>query len=338
VSMVDSQLGEHPFLHGNEFANDVIASFVLAYAIVKDLSQLSRLSRVLSAVSARPFLWRSFARNDLSGALIEGSSFAHVLSSYWTDPLKEPRSQGYEVVITGVDKDEALAEVPRLDHPGDLAVTLAMPIEFYGEIRESTVRVAGEVRVMGRAVGDAGSVLSLYGPVDLHARELSIECAAMVARGPIVVDADIVNAPERVSLDVREAQYWWSEALALWYPWSLFPSTLPQSDRDEAIELLERFAQKSRKSEVVVGDDRLPIPDDQTMLWATHLGSTFSRWLGALEKAGVGHLEQRIAAGPRKFTLKFNVSLADLLAAASRPGLDSDADDALRRLRSCLSR
>ena len=312
-------LPEHPFLKDGRFSNDVIASFVVATAImggsdVKDEALLQRLGR-------QPFLWRSIKSAIGQSAMIDGAFLGYVLSSFWSDPLTSDEN----VLIRDVEGGGG-AFVEIVLRGESVSFTATTPLHFFGQMRNVNVETTEPLSLVGIGEG-AARTFSLSGTnrivsnlIDLRASELRLQ------HGRTWVDAVIEPVGGQLELIIRPGvEYGWSDRLASVYPFSNYASTIKREQVapvDELVQILEECEGKTSPgiALTLLADFSVQGNDYLKAVFIKH-GAKFQVVMATLISEGYGQKSPIQAAGPAKIRVKLDVSFHTLaIVARTRDG------------------
>ena len=104
-------------------------------------------SRALDSGCRRPSCARRSVRMEEAPTLIDGRYMGTVLGSYWSDPLVVADNR---VLVRAAPEDEGAVSIfIRGGNGADTMIQAALPVEFYGEIRDCDADVTGEVVCRG---------------------------------------------------------------------------------------------------------------------------------------------------------------------------------------------
>lgn len=220
--MVEQYLQEHPFVRQGQPANGVLGSLILAHAVYHDRLRSADLA-LLGDVSRQPFLWRSLSANlDGQPTLVDGRYVGFILSSFWNDTSRQAGS----VEVRSTVDDSARVFLPLRRHR-TLSIEVTLPLSLYGQARQISIDVDGDLEIHGQAVRNAGSALFVRGPVDILCRALKVEADVIAFEGRVWLEASNVTGRARLSLNLRPgAEVGWGGVIRDTYPWNRFPSTV----------------------------------------------------------------------------------------------------------------
>ena len=328
ADQVQRWLPEHPFLKDHAvFSNDVIASYVLAAAIlhgwlIKDDLLLQKLAR-------QPFLWRSL-KSTLGGeTLIDGAFLGLILSSFWNDPMTVDET----VVIR--DLDDGGGSMVEIALRGEaMSFVATTPLHFYGQMRNVNVETREAITLVGLGDGPArifvlGGKNNVTGSViDLRATELRLR------GGSTWLDAEVVPFSGQFKLVITpDTQYGWSDKLAATYPFSDHPSTITirQAMADKVVNLLSDCAIRAPAGTSIAVFADYTVPEND------YLRGVFSKYdvafcdmISILVDTGFAQTQPIQAAGPPKVRVRLKVPFCDLRNAAR----DGTSD---RELTACIA-
>lgn len=224
-TMVKQYVGDHPFVRQGKPSNAVLGSIVLAHAVSQDLLADTD-TWLLADLSRQPFLWRSL-RSQIKGSpnpLIDGRYLGYVLNSYWNDPIiKSPR-----VVIRSVEENAADVHMPT-EGGQSLLIKVALPLHFYGQLRDCDVEVQGNIKLEGHAASGSSSAFYIHGKTALIGETIEVvaDTLTIVDDGQFWLESAVVQSSPRLNLNQKKsAKVGWGGRVASSYPWNALPSTL----------------------------------------------------------------------------------------------------------------
>lgn len=311
LDQVQRFLPEHPFLKGASFSNDVIASYILAIAImngwkIKDEVLLRRLAR-------QPFIWRSLKSTFISDSIMDGEYLGFILSSFWSDPLTIDES----VVIQ--DAEGGGGSFVEIILRGEATnFTATTPLHFYGQMRNVRIKTAEPVTLIGLGDGSA-RVFSFSGTNNVVGSVMELRATELRFRsGSTWLDAEVTSPLGQFGLVIQDhTDYGWSEKLSSIYPFSLYASVLKKQEEvceDNLMRLLSDCAGRSGSgtSITVFSDYSVAENDYLRGVYARH-GDDFKRLISCLvENDYAQSLPIQASGSAAKVRIKMKLSFAAL--------------------------
>jgi hypothetical protein len=329
-------LPEHPFLKEGRFGNDVIASYVLATAIlngweIRDEALVRHLAR-------QPFLWRSLKASFNNKPILEGEYLGYILSSFWSDPLTIDES----VAVRDLENDSgSYVEIfVREEAAGFTATT---PLHFYSQMRNVSVETSEPLSLVG--VGEGSTrVFSMDGEnrvigsvIDLRATELRLRS------GSTWLDAEISPSSGQFALVIQDgADYGWSEKLSMTYPFSTYVNTINPDDDDNDDELVHLLtdcaARAPAGTSIALFTDYSVAENDYLRGVYTKHGNRFAVLIDTLVEEGFAQTSPIQAAGPPKIRVRLKVPFTMLRDASRTTSQNTELRTLIDRIRERLAR
>jgi hypothetical protein len=334
--IVSQHLPEHPFLQDGKFANSVVESIVLAYAIVSDL--LDSESSIPFDASRQPFLWRSVQRLVDTGeyALIRGQSVGFILNSLWNDELA-----GDMRVSIRPSYDPEIHSAVFQGANGAWSIDFLAPVHFYEQIRDCDVRTSDDAVWRAHLGGQDVASFDIRGNVDcLIEHDLVVDASSVRLDGRLRLQAATVRQPPSLRLSIANgSEVWWGEELASTYPWRTVSATLPPPVPREPADDFERFlracAERLGATPLTLTAAYLPTNDNRVdWINRDYSGERFAAMIRLLADDGWVRSTSTPARGPEpRVVVHFNVSWDQLERVAGDP---SSADPRLASLVSTM--
>jgi len=333
--MIDQHLPEHPFLQQGQLVNAVLASVVLAHAVGEDLLRDVDLVTLREA-SRQPFLWRSVQRlleRDQSEWLA-GYYVGCVLNSLWNDSIVEgvrvsarPSTEDSDVARIVIHESRGVEWSINALHPLELYEQIR-DCDFH--LESSTIWQGHDGKQGFPSFDIRGDVLFLVDS-DLDIRASSVRIDGEVR---VMADSLLQQATMGVALTPK-SKVWWGGQFADTYPWNDYSSTLepPIETREPGeLELLVRrcATQMPRGPSIILQRNYYPT-DDRRMAWVEREFSPqkFAQLIRLMVEHGFARAEPLQASGPDpKVRIHFNITWEGLLRALRSPRPeDSDLAD-----------
>ncbi len=331
ADQVQRWLPEHPFLKDHAvFSNDVIASYVMAAAIlhgwsIKDESLLQRLGR-------QPFLWRSLKSALIAETLIDGQFLGLILSSFWNDPMTIDET----VIIRDLD-DGGGSMVEIALRSEAISFVATTPLHFYGQMRNVSVETREPITLVGLGDGPA-RIFVLAGNNNIAGSVIDLRATELRLRGGSTwLDAEVVPFSGQFKLVISpDTQYGWSDKLAVTYPFSDHPSTITsrEATADKLVHLLSDCAARAPTGTSIALFADYSVPEND------YLRGIFSRYdvafrelISILVETGFAQTQPIQAAGPTKVRVRLKVPFCDLRDAARDGTSDRELSDCIAALR-----
>lgn len=336
--LVQQWLPEHAFLREGAIANPVFASTVLAFSIIEDLLE-ERHSARLAKESRNPFLWRSIERRINADSFIDGKYVGFALHSFWNDPLEVERGNKVEV-RDAASGSSVIVEIPR---PGQSTTKFeaTLPVEFFGLLRTSDIRIQGRAVWRGRSEASGQSSIEVRGePLVFSCNSLEVDADVVrFVEGSSWISAEEHHVPGDIQLKVENsAEVGWGEALEDSWPWSDYPSTVEAPSEPQPSDAFEELLVKCQtefstrspgvEATVLILKEGYEPTDDHRMDWITHwYAQAFPTLIEHLVRHGLASRETDVAtSGHSKIQVRLNTTWSDL-ADAARLGISSLEDD-----------
>lgn len=311
LDQVQRFLPEHPFLKGSEFSNDVIASYILAIAImngwkIKDEGLLRRLAR-------QPFIWRSLKSSFVSDSILDGEYLGFILSSFWSDPLTIDES----VVIQ--DAETGGGSFVEINLRGEATnFTATTPLHFYGQMQNVSIKTVEPISLIGMGDGSAG-VFSFSGTNHVVGSIMELRATELRFRsGSTWLDAEVISPLGQFGLVIQDhTEYGWSDKLSSTYPFSLYTSVLKEQEaecEDNLMRLLADCVGRSGSgtSITVFSDYSVAENDYLRGVYARH-GESFRRLISCLVEYDYAQpLPIQASGSAAKVRIKMKLSFAAL--------------------------
>lgn len=332
-TMVRQYLGDHPFVRQGKPSNAVLGSLVLAHAVRHDLLAGTD-PRLLAELSRQPFLWRSL-RSQVDGSedlLIDGRYLGYVLNSYWNDPIiKSPR-----IAIRSVEEGAAGVHVPT-EHGKELLITVALPLHFYGQVRDCDVDVQGSIKLEGHAASGTGSAFYVFGKTNIIGERIEVAADTLTIDGKFWLETAVIVSSPRLNLYTKKAEVGWGGNVAGSYPWNGVPSTLapPYVVRpgDVLTALINECSLRLPNRVLVINDD-YSFSESENKWIARDFRSTFPKLLKLLMKHDLARAEGFGTYAQNKLRIHMNTQWLDLRDAfrnlSSNPKLRAFVEEARR--------
>lgn len=322
-TIVDQQLPEHPFLQQGELTSDVLASIVLAHALVQGMAAIPDPFR-LRPLSRQPFLWRAVQRQlDTAGEdLIEGQYLGCILNSLWNDSI----AGGVETRCESTDSTGLVRVEINVPSHGSWAFDALPPIEFYEQLRGRTeIDVDDAVVWQGHQGEQESPAFEIRDDIGFRAADLDLRATSVRISGPARLDTASLQqlAGIRVRLNPG-ARVWWGGRFADTYPWNDHEATLPPPTRSEPASEFERFlemwtTQGPRGAPMTLQENLAPSLSDQRVQWIHREFSAgaFAALVRLLIEHDLASAEPIAARGPTPMVrVHFTVDWTALLDAA----------------------
>jgi hypothetical protein len=329
-------LPEHPFLKEGRFGNDVIASYVLATAIIKGWQ--IRDEALVRQLARQPFLWRSLKSSFDAETILEGESLGYILSSFWSDPLTNDES----VAVRDLEGDNG-SFVKILFCGDEASFTATTPLHFYSQMRNVSVNTSEPMTLIG--VGDGATrVFSMDGEnrivgsvIDLRATELRLR------GGSTWLDAEISPSSGQFSLVIQTGtDYGWSDKLSSIYPFSTYPGTLSSDDEDhddELVHLLSDCATRAPSATSITLFTDYSVADNDYLrgVYTKH-GNKFVELVNTLVEEGYAHTSAIQASGSPKIRVRLKVPFSTLRDAARGSSNEAELTVLVKLIRERIAR
>lgn len=323
-SMVNRQVGEHPFIKDREFANPVVASLVLANAVERDLLRDADRGR-LGQASRQPFLWRSMSARLGEQTLLDGRYLGFLLNSLWNDPVVP----GSEVSVWTRSDDSTLVHVRERGSQTPIVFSIALPAMLYARARDCDVDVEGRLLLEGMAWPPGGRrVFEISGNTSLVADELVVESDRLSLAGDVWIEAESASSDPSSSttLDIHAVaglSIGWGESIRGRFPWNQCPATRtkrPEGDhRDVLTRLLGECALRLA-GKVLTLSPQYTVAEDNRMRWAARdFPEAFPRLIRLMHEHGLAHDRSTETGGAMKVLVSFTCPWSDLEDALLHP-------------------
>lgn len=321
-TMVQQYISDHPFVRQGVPTNAVLGSLILAHAVVNDLLIGSDL-RLLAELSRQPFLWRSL-RSRIESAediLLDGRYLGYALNSFWNDPnTKDPR-----IVVRSIDEDLAEVRVPT-ESGKILALRAALPIQFYGQMRDCDVNVQGGVTMEGHATGSTGPAFYVYGETTVLGEAIKVFADTITIDGGFWLEGTSVTSSPRLAINTKKsAEVGWGGAVAANYPWNSIAATLTAPYATPPGDVLTSLITECSlrlPDRVLVVFDTYRFSDAENRWAARNFPQAFPRLLKLLIKHNLATAEKFGTYAQNKFRIHMNTRWADLRTALAAPATD----------------
>jgi len=335
IDQIQRFLPEHPFLKDGHFSNDVIASYILATAMINGWPIKDEL--LLRQLARQPFLWRSLKSSFGGTAIIEGEYLGYILSSFWSDPLTVDES----VAVRDVEGDGG-SFVEIVVRGEAVSFTATTPLHFYGQLRNVSVQTSESLSLVGvgdgstRAFSFDGTNHVIGSVIDLRATELRIR------GGSTWLDTEIVPASGQFTLVIQTgADYGWSEKLSSTYPFSTYASTISpndDADDDELVNILAECASRtSAGTSINLFTDYSVAENDYLRSIYSKYGSKFTEVIATIVAEGFAQTNPIQAAGATKIRVRLKFPFSTLRDAARGNASNPDLVKLIELLRERLT-
>ena len=288
-TMVKGYISEHPFVRNKEFGNAVLGSVVIAHAITRDLLKGADLERTAS-ISRQPFLWRACVQEFSKNVTIHGRYAGYVLNSLWNDPIQS----NCRVEIASVDDQRASISIFQ-NKRRTLTLTAQMPISMYAQIKDCSIDVVGEIKLVGDGPASATAFFA-RGDSMIVCTDMAVQAQSIRFEGDAWLEAQGVSSPPQFRIFlINGAKVGWGGALASTHPWNEINANLPQPydviTEDPLVATATAIAQRTLPgATLVLNDDFTPIPDDPHLRWvARQVRSEFPELIKLLVKHGMAN-------------------------------------------------
>ncbi len=323
-------INEHPFIRGNEFANDVLGSIVMAYAVANQNEEIQH--DMLIEYSRRPFLWRSirqYCEESKSTPLksIHGEHVGYILRSFWSDPsiseheciirssssINEEETSPIRVVLRDSEKRE---EYVFNVSPGSLT--------FLGSVENCDVDT--DQTVVFKGVSSA-SAFNMKGRCCIIGKKFDFDVKDLHLDGKIWLEAEnVINRQREMRMHIQQeqpgkqsnVQVGWKGDLKEKEPWNQIPSTLqppyeiPPGNIFEEL-ILECCRRLPDSGATLILNQNYLAPDEQRMRWVTRrFESTFPDLIKLMIKCDLASAEAFDRGGVQKLRIRFNATWKEI--------------------------
>jgi hypothetical protein len=334
-TMVAQDIGDHPFVRQGKPSNAVLGSLVLAHAVSQDLLAGTD-TRLLADLSRQPFLWRSLRSQikDSPNLLVDGRYLGYVLNSYWNDPIiRSPR-----VAIRSVEDGAADVHMPTEGGQVLLLIKVALPLHFYGQLRDCDADVQGAIKLEGHAAIGSASAFYVYGKTTIIGETIDVAADTLTIDGQFWLECAVITSSPRLNLNPKKnAEVGWGGNIASRYPWNGLPTTLAPpyvvKPGDVLTALINECALRLPDRVLVTNDD-YSFSESENQWIARNFRIAFPELLKLLIKHNLARAEGFGTYAQKKFRIHMNTKWLDLRDAfgnrSSDPKLRAFVEDARR--------
>lgn len=333
-TMVKQNLGDHPFVRQGKPSNAVLGSLVLAHAVCHDLLKGAD-TRLLADLSRQPFLWRSL-RSQIEGSkdlLIDGRYAGYVLNSYWNDPILESP----HIVVRSVEEGAADIRLPT-ERGQELLIKIALPLHFYGQVRDCDVDVQGLIRLEGHASNGSASALYVHGKTTIIGESIHVAADTLTIDGKFWLESAAVSSSPRLTLHRKKgAEVGWGGNVADSYPWNSLPSILAPPYEvmpGDLLTVLINECSLRLPDRVLVCNDDITFSENENKWVARNFSRAFPQLLKLLIKHELARAESFGTYAQNKFRIHMEIKWLDLRNALnnlpSDPKLKAFVEEARR--------